>query len=76
MIVNIKGNVINTEAIDTVTKIDKDCTPAYNLVKKEMVDECVYFFQVLFASGVFIEISDENEIKAKEYYNKLINAIT
>ncbi|HMT02064.1 MAG TPA: hypothetical protein PKD00_01930 [Burkholderiales bacterium] len=76
MIINIKGNIINTEGIDTVTDTNKDCNSAYDTVKKEMVENCVYFFQILFISGVFIEISDDNEVKIKEYYNKLVKALS
>lgn len=75
MIIDIKGNIINTEGIDSVTSINKECEPAYNFSSKEMVDDCTYFFQILFVSGSVIEIEDKDEIKAREYYNKISKAM-
>lgn len=75
MIVRVKGITINTEAIDFVTDIDTDCELYYDENKREYINVCKYFFQVVMSSGQFTEIEDESEVKIKEYHKKVSDAV-
>lgn len=75
MIVRVKGITINTEGVDFVTDIDSDCELIYDMIKKDYIESCKYFFQIVFSSGQFTEVEDENEIKIKEYHKKISDAI-
>lgn len=75
MIVRVKGITINTKAVDFVTDIKSDCDLYYDEHKKEYVNVCKYYFQVVMNSGQFTEIEDESEVKIKEYHKKISDAV-